>query len=87
MSTRPTDPRGASRRGPTAFGEETGYDIANDAQPKPRTFHPPSGIRQINAAIRTAQASGKCAVCGQPVSGGGATCKQPACISKWVLGR
>ena len=29
--TRPTDPRGASRRGASPFGDETGYDIPNDA--------------------------------------------------------
>lgn len=29
--TRQTDPRGASRRGASPFGEETGYDVANTA--------------------------------------------------------
>ena len=30
--TRPTDPRGASRRGASPFGDDTGYDVANAAQ-------------------------------------------------------
>jgi hypothetical protein len=36
MSSRPADPRGASRRKPSTFGEETGLDVANDA-PAPTT--------------------------------------------------
>jgi hypothetical protein len=36
--TRPTDPRGASRRKPTTFGEETGLDVANDALQTTRQF-------------------------------------------------
>ena len=34
--TRPTDPRGASRRAPSTFGAETGLDVANDAPARPR---------------------------------------------------
>jgi len=34
--TRPTDPRGASRRGASPFGDETGYDVANTAPAKPK---------------------------------------------------
>jgi hypothetical protein len=83
--TRHADARGASRRGND--NSDLGYGAANDAPPRPRTYHPPATIQQIAAAIRMAQASGKCAVCGGPMSGNGATCLQPACISRWVLGR
>ena len=34
--TRPTDPRGNTRRGASPFGEEAGYDVANDAPAKPK---------------------------------------------------
>lgn len=34
--TRPTDPRGNTRRGASPFGEEAGYDVANDAPSKPK---------------------------------------------------
>ena len=37
--TRPADPRGASRRKPSTFGAETGYD--NAAPTKPRTPYQP----------------------------------------------
>jgi hypothetical protein len=91
--TRPTDPRGASRRKPTAFGENIGMDVANNAPPRPPAqpgaYYPPATIQQINAVMRQVRATGRCAVCGQPKGddGFGATCKQSACISKWILGR
>ena len=34
--TRPTDPRRNARRGASPFGDETGYDVANDAPAKPK---------------------------------------------------
>ena len=34
--TRPTDPRGNTRRGASPFGDETGYDVANTAPAKPK---------------------------------------------------
>lgn len=36
--TRPTDPRGANRRAPTAFGDEIGLDVPNDAPVKRRRW-------------------------------------------------
>lgn len=41
MTTRPTDPRGNARRGASQFGEDTGYDVANDA---PARKHSLSGV-------------------------------------------
>ena len=85
--TRPADPRGASRRGATEFGDDIGYDVAGVAPAGPRRYHPPTTIQQLNAVMRMVSETGRCAICGQPAHGGGATCKTPECIGAWVFGR
>ena len=36
MTSRHSDPRGNARRGASPFGDEAGYDVANDAPSKPK---------------------------------------------------
>lgn len=47
-------------------------------------YRPPDTVQGITLAVRQRNASGLCTVCGQPASGGGVTCKEPACIRAWV---
>lgn len=51
------------------------------------TYYPPSTQAGILAAVRQAQATGRCTICGAPIVGGGATCKHPYCVRWWVLGK
>ena len=82
-----SDPRGNARRGASPFGDETGYDVANDAPAKNTKRWPaPSDIYAINRLVRQRAATGKCVVCGQPADSG-ATCKAPNCVRCWVLGK
>ena len=87
--TRPTDPRGASRRGSTGFGENIGLDVDPDASFPVATirFSPPADIHGITRYMRQREATGLCVVCRQPAIGGGVTCKQPQCIRAWVFGK
>lgn len=87
MTTRPTDPRGASRRGSTDAGD-LGYTVANGATPaRGKRWPTPSDIRGINAAMRQRERTGRCVVCGKPAGDmAGATCKATNCIRCWVLG-
>jgi len=86
MSSRPTDRRGASRRG-SDYGD-FGYDAANGAAfPAAAVrFTPPADIHGITRYIRQRQATGLCVVCGQPAPMAGATCKSPGCVRAWVFG-
>jgi hypothetical protein len=86
--TRPTDPRGASRRGSTD-ASDIGYTAANGATAsRGKRWPAPDNIRGINAAIRQRERTGLCVVCGQPAGDiGGATCKEVVCIRAFVMGR
>lgn len=88
MNSRPTDPRGASRRGGTDAGD-LGYTVANGA-PAPVKRHtrysPPQDIHGITKAMQQRAATGLCVVCHQPAPIPGATCKAPDCVRAWVFG-
>ena len=87
MSSRPTDPRGASRRGNDH--SDLGYGAANGhTASHGKRWPAPSNIHQINNLIRQRERTGRCVVCGKPAGNmGGATCKSVACIRAFVLGR
>jgi hypothetical protein len=85
---RPSDPRGASRRGGTDAGD-LGYTVANAAPSRPRShlrYSPPQDIHGITRAMRQRAATGLCVVCHQPAPLLGATCKAPACVQAWIFG-
>ena len=86
--SRPTDPRGAKRRGGTDSAD-LGYTAANGAaRQHAKRWPAPDSIRQLNNLIRQRERTGLCVVCGQPAGDmGGATCKQKACIAAFVLGQ
>jgi hypothetical protein len=84
--TRPTDPRGASRRGND--NADLGYTAATGAAFPVATirFTPPQDIHGITRYMRQRAATGLCVVCGQPAPIAGATCKAPGCVRAWVFG-
>jgi len=86
MSSRPTDRRGAARRG--SDNADLGYGAANGASFPVATirFSPPNDIHGISRYMRQRQATGLCVVCGQPAPMAGATCKSPGCVRAWVFG-
>ena len=87
--TRPTDPRGNARRGASPFGDETGYDIPNDAPARIVTgkrWPAPQDITGITRYMRQRATTGRCVVCGQPTDTPGVTCKSTSCLSCWILG-
>ena len=47
-------------------------------------YRPPDNVQGITLAVRQRNASGLCAVCGQPAIGAGVTCKEPDCVRAWV---
>jgi hypothetical protein len=88
--TRPTDPRGASRRGGTDAGD-IGYTVANGAPSRPHRpqglrYSPPQDIHGITRAMQQRAATGLCVVCHQPAPLSGATCKAPDCVRAWIFG-
>lgn len=86
--TRPTDPRGASRRGGTDAGD-LGYTAANTAPTHGKRhtrYSPPQDVQGIAKAMRQRAATGLCVVCHQPAPTPGATCKMPDCVRAWVFG-
>jgi hypothetical protein len=86
MTSRPTDPRGAARRGND--NSDIGYGVANDASRPVAAirFSPPADIHGITRYMRQRQATGLCVVCGKPAPMAGATCKSPGCVRAWVFG-
>ena len=82
-----SEQRGNARRGATTFGDETGYDIPNHAAPsRGKRWPAPSDIYAINRYTRQRAASGRCVVCSATTTAPGVTCKDPSCVSCWVLG-
>ena len=85
MSTRPTDPRGADRRG--SDNADIGYHLDTPARVVTgRCWPAPDTIQRINAYARQRAATGRCVVCGQPTDSPGVTRKATACLSCWILG-
>ena len=84
--TRPTDQRGAARRG--SDNGDLGSGAANGASFPVAAirFSPPADIRGITRCVRQRAATGLCVVCGQPAPMAGATCKSPGCVQAWVFG-
>jgi hypothetical protein len=84
--TRPTDPRGANRRGSTD-SSDLGYTAANHATPHTGKRWPaPGDIYGISRYMRQRANTGRCVVCGSPTDAPGLTCKSTNCLSCWILG-
>ena len=87
MTTRPTDDRGATRRGND--NSDLGYGVASrHTAIHGKRWPAPDNIYKINNLIRQRERTGLCVVCNQPAGDiGGATCKSAACIRAFVMGR
>lgn len=85
MTTRPTDPRGANRRG--SDNADLGYRVDVPARiVAGKRWATPSDIHGILRYTRQRAATGRCVVCGATTTTPGVTCKSIMCISCWVLG-
>lgn len=82
--TRPTDPRGAARRG--ADNQDTGYTLDAPRVVRGKRWPAPADIRGINRYQRQRQTTGCCVVCGKQTDALGVTCKATACVACWVFG-
>lgn len=83
--TRPTDTRGADRRG--SDNQDMGYTLDALARTvRGKRWTAPTDIYGIARYTRQRQITGCCVVCGEPTTMPGVTCKAVDCISCWVLG-